>query len=138
MVSVRTRYTCVRSLLKTARTRVSYIYMFVCVCVHVCMCVCICLYMYVYVYVYVCVYIYKYIWQPMVTNITKTTLYTQMCYVSLLFFYFFFSFFLQFISMFLLPVYVAAPGTCYDTYQIYFMDKFSLRRNADPQLRSCM
>ena len=37
--------------------------------------------------------IYKYIWQPMVTNITKTTLYTQMCYVSLLFFYFFFSFF---------------------------------------------
>ena len=33
---------------------------------------------------------------------------------------------------------VAAPGTCYDTYQIYFMDKFSLRPNADPQLRSCM
>lgn len=33
---------------------------------------------------------------------------------------------------------VAAPGTCYDTYQVYFMDKLSPRPNADPFPRSCM
>lgn len=53
---------------------------------------------------------------------------------------FLFLFFLQFITMFCYQCMspVAAPETCYDTYQVYSMDKFRLRPNADPISRSCM